>query len=186
MPEELIAERISLGQSRFYAARGREWFLPSAVVILLIAAAAWGGLSLLRRSFNIDAEKWSAEVEKLEKELRPDLLNELGLLSNKLGAIQEIISGHRFGSNVFVLLERLVHPEVVFSSFSYADETRKIELSGKGSSYRAVAEQIALFEADQQVESVSFGGLSLDDRGSINFKAVVILKPGILRLRPAL
>lgn len=186
MPEELIAERTSFDKSRFRATGGSEWFLFGSVVILLLAAAAWGGLLFLRRSFIADIDKWSAGIESLEKDLRPDLLNELGLLSNKIGAIQEIISGHRFSSNVFSLLERLIHPEIVFSSFSYMDEARKVELAGKGSSYRAVAEQIALFEADSQVENVSFGGLSLDDRGSVNFKAVVIFKPGLLRLRPAL
>ncbi|MDO8500181.1 MAG: hypothetical protein Q7S66_06045 [bacterium] len=183
MPDELISKRPYPQRTQFAPPAGAPLF-SVAIILFLIFLLVWGGLYFYKRSLDANAENWRSQISSLENELRPDLLNQLIGLSNRLAATREILSRHTFSSNTLALLERDTHPQVSFTSFQYSEEGRKIELSAKAASYRVVADQVMAFEADPQVESVGFGGLQLDDKGLVGFKLSIIFKPSLTKLRP--
>ncbi|MFY9461958.1 MAG: hypothetical protein WAP51_02025 [Candidatus Sungiibacteriota bacterium] len=182
MPDDLISKRPLPARMQFVTQSSALLFNVEIILFILVLAV-WGGLYLFRRSLESNAANWREQISALEQELRPDLLNQLVALSNRLAAAREIISGHKFSSNTLLLLERDTHPQVAFSSFQYSADGRKIDLAAKAASYRIVADQVTLLEADPQVESVSFGGLQLDDKGLVSFKLSIIFKASLLRLR---
>jgi len=183
LPDELLSKRPALDRARIVT-QGGEWLFTFSIVAFILIILAWGGLFLFKKTLVTNAANWREQIGILEKELRPDLLNQLFAISNRLSAAREVLTNHTFSSNVFALLEKNTHPQVFYSSFQYAADTRTITLTAKAGSYRIVADQITIFESDPQVERVSFGGLSLDDKGHVGFKLSVIFKPSLLKIRP--
>lgn len=182
MPDDLISKR-PLPQRAQFVTQSSALLFNAALVLFILFLVIWGGLYLFRRSLDSNAANWREQISSLENELRPDLLNQLLALSNSLTSTRDIISSHVFSSNTLALLERDTHPQVAFSSFQYSADGRKIELSAKAASYRVVAEQVTILEADPQVESVNFGGLQLDEKGLVNFKLSIVFKSSLLKLR---
>ena len=183
MPDDLFSKRPVIDRARIVT-QGGEWLFTASIVAFILVILAWGGLFLFKRTLETNAANWREQIGILEKELRPDLLNQLLALSGRLAAAREVLTNHNFSSNVFVLLEKSTHPQVFYSSFQYANETRSIALTAKAGSYRIVADQITIFERDPQIERVSFGGLSLDDKGHVGFRLTVVVKPSLLKIRP--
>ena len=183
MPDDLLSKRPAFDRTRIIN-QGGEWLFTSSIVAFILVVLAWGGLYLFKRTLETNAANWREQIAILEKELRPDLLNQLFALSNRLAAARDVLTSHTFSSNVFALLEKSTHPQVFYSSFQYAADGRLITLTAKAGSYRIVAEQITILESDPQVERVGFGGLTLDDKGFVNFKLTVIFKPSLLQIRP--
>lgn len=185
MPDDLISKRPAFERTRIVT-RGGEWLFVVSAVVFVLTIVVWGGLFLFKRGLHTNAANWREQVSALERELRPDLLNQLIVLSDKLISSREILTNHVFPSNVFALIERTTHPLVSYDAFQYAADPNVVTLSAKAASYKTVAEQITILEADSQVERVSFGGLTLQDDGLVSFKLSISFKPSLLKLRPAL
>lgn len=184
MPDSFIAKQLSPERTRI-TTQGGAWLFNISLIGAVLVFLLWGGLILYRRTLEKNAENIQTENKQLETELRPDLLNQLIALSGRLAATREILSNHSFSSRVFEFLEQDTHPQVSFSSFQFSADSRKVDLSARAASYRVVAEQVASFEADPQIESVNFSGLQLDEKGGVTFKLTIIFKQSLLRLRTA-
>lgn len=189
MPDDLISKKQEFGRTRLsesarILSQGGGLFFTGSAIIFASILAVWGGLFLYRRALENNASVWREQVAVLERELSPDVLNQVLVLFGRLSGAHEILANHIFSSNVLALLEKDTHPRVYFQTFQYASQPKTVTLLAKAASYSDVAEQITLLEADPQVESVNFGGLALDEGGLVNFKLTIIFKPSLLKLRP--
>lgn len=182
--QPLIAKDPYSARSRVIYRSGA-WIFSVALALFLAALIVAGGLWIYARSLATAQNQWRDQIKTQEDELRPDLLAQLVDLSNSLNVARELLAKHVFVSNVFAFLQEAAHPKVQFTSFSFSLDSQKIDVSGLAPSYRAVAEQISALESSPQVEHVDFGGLSLADRGLVNFKLAIIVKTGLLALRAA-
>ena len=119
----------------------------------------------------------------MEVDLRPDILEQLLALDKKLGSLRTLLTGHAIPSNVFAFLEQNTLSRVRFTSFSYAAESGKLELSGEAATYFLLAQQVRTFESLSQIERVDFGGLSIGEKGLVSFRMSIIFKPALLRFQ---
>jgi len=184
MPDDLISKKQDFERTRAVVAESSGWLFTASAIIFVIVIAGWGGLFLFRRALESNAVVWREQVMVLERELSPDVLNQVLILFGRVTGARDILAGHLFSSNALSLLEKDAHPKVFFQTFQYAGQPRTATLLAKAGSYSDVAEQITILEADPQVESVSFGGLTLDEASLVNFKLTIIFKPSLLKLRP--
>lgn len=159
------------------------WLFNIALAAFLASILASGGLFLYRRSLDASEADWQEQVKTQEAELRPDLLSQISDLTTSIGVARELITGHVYASGVLLLLESATHPFVGFGAMGFSRDSKKIDLTGVANSYRSVSEQINIFESHPQVEKVEFGGLSVGERGLVNFKLAVVFKPGLLAQR---
>ncbi len=157
------------------------WLFPLVLVAFIASLVAAGGLFFYQRSLEATHADWQEQVRGQEEDLRPELLAQISDLSSSISVARELLSGHVFASHAFILLQSVTHPFVSFSSMSLSRDAKKIELSGVANSYRSVAEQVGLLETHPQVEKVDFGGLSVGERGLVNFRLAVIFKPSLLQ-----
>ncbi|MDP3727522.1 MAG: hypothetical protein Q8R35_02685 [bacterium] len=160
---------------------GGAWLFNLALVAFVASLVAAGGLFAYDRSLASTRVDWEEQVQGQEAELRPDLLAQIADLSSAIGVARELIANHVYTSNSLLLLQSVTHPFVSFSSMSFSRDARKIELVGSANSYRSVAEQVGLLETHPQVEKVDFGGLSVGEKGLVNFRLAVIFKPSLLQ-----
>lgn len=110
---------------------------------------------------------------------------------HRLAAINQLLDRHLLWSRLFTLLEQATLPEVSYRQVSF-DATGRVTLSAVAKNYPAVAQQIAVWEAQSEsVASVSFTGahraanqsadgepLTLADQ--VSFELVLQLTPSFL------
>lgn len=161
-------------------------FFNLVLVLFIASLITFGGLFFYKSSLGATRQKWADDIKKEETKFNAKGgVGNLVDLSNALNAARQLIGSHVFSSNVFEFLQKVTHPRVRFSNFSFSREEKKINLTGEGASYRTVAEQISVLESNIQVEKVDFGGLSLGEKGLVNFKVTIFFKPSLLELRVA-
>jgi hypothetical protein len=153
------------------------WLFGVGLILCITVLVIIGGLFFYQRSLQATAAQWNEQVQAQEADLKLELLAQVTDLSRMIGVARELLSGHVFASNALLLTQSTVHSGVSLSALSFSRDSRKIELSGMADSYKSVAEQVNLFESHPQVEKVDFGGLSIGERGLVNFKIAVLFRP---------
>ncbi len=182
MPDSLVKKDSSFEKN--FLARGGSFLFYIALLLFFASTGTYGGLLLLNRAQAQSREELVAQVKSKEEDLRPELLNQIFLLDSRLKNMRTLISNHNFISSVFNFLESNTHPKVRFSNFNFSADSRKLDMSGEALSYSVVAQQIAIFELNPQVEKAEFGGLSAGGTNLINFKVAIIFKPTLLHFSP--
>lgn len=163
---------------------GGSLFFYLALALFFITIALYGGFALLNRSQSATRQGLLEEIAEKQRNLQPGLLNQIFILDSRLKNIRSILSGHTFPSNVLTFLEANTHPQVQFHNFLLTVDTRKLDMNGRAASYAALAQQIGIFERDQMVEKVEFGGLSIIENNFVGFKITLVLKPALLQTKP--
>lgn len=158
-------------------------FSAISVTMFVAALGAIGALLLLNGGRRAQKEELISQNKIKEESLRPELLEQIITLEDRIKGIRTLLAGHPYASNIYRILEADTHPQVKFTSFAFATDTLKVELDGETVSYRTLARQITFFERDPQIEDVQFGGLSATGQGVIGFKLTLTFKPTFLHIR---
>lgn len=164
--------------------QNRSLLFYGSLLIFFLVLASYGGLALLNPNQQKTKEGLIEEIKLKQENLRPELLNEIFILDERLKNIRALLSQHTFTSNVFKLIESDAHPLVRFTNFNLIAESRKFDTVGEAANYAVLAKQIGILERDPQVEKVEFGGLSFTPANLLSFKLTIIFKPGLMQLRP--
>ena len=158
-------------------------FSAVSISLFVVVLAAIGGLFVLNGQMESRKEEFISQNKIKEESLRPELLEQIITLEDRLKGIRTLLSRHPYASNVFRILEADTHPQVKFTTFDFTLGTLKVELGGEAASYRVLARQITFLERDPQIEDVRFGGLSVVGPGAIAFRLTLTFKPTFLHIR---
>ena len=69
----------------------------------------------------------------------------------------------------------MIKPQVRFESLEMNGEKGTLNIKATTDSYESVAQQLSIFYKNNDIQDVSFGGMSSDESGKINFVFVVTL-----------
>lgn len=180
---DFLAPRSAPVLSRLSHGPGTSLFFFISIGALVTAAVAAGGLTVLNGAQESRREEFIAQNKIKEENVRPELLQQVALLDKRLKSVGALIGSHTFASNIFSVIEKNTHPQVRFQNFTFAADSLKLDMSGEAASYRALANQIGLFEREAQIERTEFGGLSTTGEGLVGFKLTLTFKPALLHLR---
>ena len=172
--ESLIPKKLPMGAA--YPAGDFGIFLRIAFIVFLAAAFLAGGLYLYRNFLTNNLSRQKSVLAKLEVEFEPSLIKRLESVSNSITAARQILRNSVKTSALFDMLEANTLPTVGFSTFSYSTEKNTVTLTGEASSYSDVSGQSSVFESLPQVESATFGNLSLKETGAVGFLLNIVLK----------
>lgn len=180
--DQLISRERS--RTAGFTYQGGAMFFNLGLILFIVALVILGGLFFYRRTIDARRDEWVGDVAKRKEALGAE--GGIGRLigtSNSFNVARELTAKHVFSSNIFAFLAEVTHARVQFNSFSYARDSRKVDLSGLAASYKTVAEQVSILESHPQVEKVEFGGLASAERGLIGFRLGIIFKPSLLNLQ---
>lgn len=167
-----------------FSSRMNDTIFLVALILFFLAVFGSGGVLVFRYVANQKIAELKAEREKLEGELRPNLIDQVLELSKRLEAARAVLGKHIFSSNVFEFLESATLPQVRYTSFGYAFDARRVDLNAEAASYATLARQIRVLEARKEVEKVDFGGLSLGQGGLVNFRISIVFHEDLFYRRP--
>lgn len=167
-----------------FSSRVSDVFFLAALIFFFLAVFGSGGVLVFQYTANQKIDALKTEREKLESDLRPHLIDQVLELSRRIEAAQTALGNHIFPSNIFEFLESATLPQVRFTSFGYSFDAKRVDLNAEAASYATLARQIRVLEGRKEVEKVDFGGLSLGDKGFVNFKISIIFGEDLFHRRP--
>ncbi|MFH0792080.1 MAG: hypothetical protein V1905_02605 [bacterium] len=101
------------------------------------------------------------------------------LYRDKINDYSAILDKHTITSNAFSFLEKLTHPQVIFSWFSLDEGDALLSLSGTADNFESLGQQVLLFEGDRLTANVILKKVSLAKDGSVDFQVDITLDPKI-------
>lgn len=165
------------------ALKGQQIFFLFSILVFLATCGTWIGVYLYAgRVLNQNSDLRS-QIASFQEDLDPNLLKELISISNKLASARALIQKHTITSSVFEFLEKNTHPKVSYSSIGYSSQARTMDFAATAANFAVLARQISVFESSQFVEKVTFGGLSLNEKGDVGFKLGITFRPELIRIR---
>lgn len=167
-----------------FSSRVSDVFFLISLIFFFLAVFGSGGVFIFRYTANRKIGELDEERQRLEEDLRPHLIDQVLALSRRIETARAALGGHIFPSNTFEFLESATLPQVRFTSFGYSFDAKRVDLNAEAASYATLARQIRVLEARKEVEKVDFGGLSLGDKGLVQFKISIIFHEDLFHRRP--
>jgi len=118
---------------------------------------------------NISLEKSRTALSQAQTQSETELERKILIFRSKMKDVILLLQKRERTSRFFEFLEALVHPNVYFSSFSYDNENRRIELEGKADDFVSLGQQILVFQQQPLIQKVKLLGASLGEEGKIKF-----------------
>lgn len=173
MPPENIKQFIPKQPIEIPQSRHMALFFPislfAAGAVLFLWAGAFIYLQLQQRSLGSVGKN----ISQLEGEFDPKAIQEMQSISVSLESLKILLAGHLYSSALFDFLEQNTLTAVRFTRFSFSKENYALALSGEGTSFSAVAQQLEAFEEHNAVQSVNFQNLFLTNTGNVSFDATL-------------
>lgn len=162
---------------------------PSAVKMLLVFSLIVLGLSIFslfgvrwaKHSTQEKADQIKGEVVALATPQNKALEAKVATAQYQIGQFSNLLASHRQASKFFDLVQTIIHPEVVLTSFDLNMEENRAQLKGRAKNFQALGEQVLAFRQESKVKSAVLSDVFLDKKSRINFALDLDLDPGLFK-----
>lgn len=159
----------------------------SAFLVLLI----FFGVTFLSFAFLYGTKKTEEGLKIVEEKIsqgktkeRLSLEKEIKLTKERIDNYSEILKGHLFPSKIFSLLEENTDPNIFFNSFTFKEESMRVDLQGEAKDLPSLQREISLLREKEEIinPTLSDVRISLTNEGKrkIDFSLSFILKKSFL------
>lgn len=151
-------------------------------VMFLVSGMMWGGLIVYKKSLSDQKSQLVSSLEKVKSSMEMPLVDQIIGLSNRTDSAGKVLTNHRIVSPVFVFLEENTVKNVRFNDLKYGyseKDGHELVMAGVAKSYSDLALQAESFEKSDSVQSVSFSGLALDEKGGVKFDVKMVMNPSM-------
>ena len=152
--------------------------------VFLISLFIYIGLVFGYRSYLLgEVKKAQNQIQAFSQQIPAEEQARLVDFYSQLTNLKSILASHVFSSQIFDWLERNTEANVYFTKFNLAASRSQLTLGGVAKTMEDAAQQIAVFEAQPELEKVSVGGVSFAN-GVWQFDLNLIFKTGYFQ-RPS-
>lgn len=178
IPKKTLAKPVYVG-SRF----GLFFFF--SFLIIVISGLLLGGTYLYKGFLEKNISELLDSLKRAQDILDPVFIQKMQTIDTKIESSKVLLSQHRMPSALFEFLEQTTLESVRFSNFDFSypsqkDEDVIVDLRGTAKGYSSLALQAREFQKNKYVENIIFSGLSLGEKGVVNFSAKIIIDPSYL------
>lgn len=162
-------------------------------LLLIISVLMLAGVYLYKGFLNKKTGELFASLKRAEDMLDPVFIGQMQSLDSKMETAKTLLSQHKMPTAVFEFLEQSTLETVRFSSFDLVINPPKdlkesaeiiLNLSGTARSYASLALQSLEFQKNENVKNIVLSGLSLGEKGDVNFSAQIIIDQNYLIYNP--
>jgi hypothetical protein len=151
-----------------------------ATTLFIASIVAAGGVYFYKGVVKKDIASLQSELAIQEKNIDKKTITEMSRFAARLNLVKSIVLKHQVVSGVLNSIASSTVSAVYFTSFSYdsfSPNTLTVNLEGKATSYGTVAAQEDIFKKNKDFKSVDVSGLSLEEGGTVIFKASISVDP---------
>ncbi|MDP3901035.1 MAG: hypothetical protein Q8Q38_01730 [bacterium] len=102
----------------------------------------------------------------------------------KLDDFAKVTEARRYPDNFFPFIQSITHEKAFFTSLSLNPAADKATLAGEAADFRALAEQIAILRATEEVESFTIGSIKLGEEGFVSFSLDLVFPKAFFTIPP--
>jgi hypothetical protein len=128
-----------------------------------------------------------AEIKEIDKELartpeERSMEDSLANTSQRISEFGKILRQHKKTSQLFSFLEKVAHPQVLFTDFNFKSKGSLVSLGGKAGSFSVVGEQMEILRNNDLVKEIKLEQLSMgkENEGGAIFLLQLVFEPGVL------
>jgi len=122
-----------------------------------------------------DIEKEAVALQTVGTEQQKEYEKTVVTYQNKINDFSNLLRNHEFASNVFAFMQAQTMPDVWFKQFSLDKKNSSVQLSGESNNMDAFSRQVAIFEKNEYVKSITTLNSSLGASARISFNINLIL-----------
>jgi len=152
---------------------GGGFFRTFSALIFVVALIITGSLFVYSKMLSKNVENLRSQIVTSRAAIDSKSIAGVLAFEKKLDSIQSILDNHIAFSEYFKMLEENTVSQVAWQDLRYnglAGGNFVVEMSGRASSFSAIALQEESFLQDQNIKFVSFDNLKLDPKnGAITF-----------------
>jgi len=166
-----------------------------AIIIFLLAIALTAGLFFYRSYLVRENEAKKAKIQQAVANFDPELTRQLTALKTRLEVSRQLLASHDAFTIFLNLLQLNTVKAVRFTDFKYAiaqttsqqgaaqggqTEQVLVTMKGEAPNYAAVAYQSDVLAMNENLKSVIFSNLALNQEGDITFDVKAEISPGFV------
>lgn len=170
-----------------YQLRSKQfWWIDAVlyfVIALLVAAVVCFFVFSIRiSSLKADLVSYNEKIAALGTSDQKDIEKNVFTYQSKLNNFAMLLSAHNISSNAFKIFEEETLATVWFSSYLIDVSSAQIQLAGEADNLSTLSHQIANFEDNENVVSVSDLNTSLSTSGNILFRVTMMVDKDIFSI----
>ncbi len=167
-------------QRESFSGSGLSFFI--GILTLVISVVLVGGVFAYDSYLNAAAQRKEGQLQQQREAFAPELIREMARLSDKIVVAEGLLNRHIAVSEIFELLQQTTLKTIRFTSFSFSNTDRGIQvtLQGEGVSFTSVALQADEFSKNPNLSGTVFSGFALNNFGNIAFSATTIVNPNLI------
>lgn len=155
------------------------------VVSLLLAAVFSYVIFLAKNAMQRqEIEEKTAAVEEAGTAQQKEHETEVIFYQKKIRDFIGIFENHEFASSVFSFMQSQTLPNIWFSRFNLDKKNSKVQLLGEAENMEDLSMQVAIFEKNEYVVSVTALNSSLADSARVQFNINLVLDPKLFEHAP--
>lgn len=149
------------------------------LVLFIASIGALIGVIYYRQNLNTQIEEMTQDIKRKEKEFDQSQIQEWARTAEAIDLAKQVISKHKYATNVFKFIGSNTLPDVRFSKFEFDANTNKINLSAESKGYTALAQQREIFAKNPLITGINLKNFNLDKSGRVLFDIELIIKPSL-------
>ena len=133
-------------------------------------------------------ERTTDNIKEVQLEIdqvadKDDIMIESQVLAikEKTEAFSLLFEDHRRPSRFFEMLEKNTHPDVQFNKIELGSVSLRAELEGFAPNFKAVGQQLYIFQGELSIKEIKLTGLSLGANGEAVFSLDIFLSPAVFK-----
>lgn len=158
-------------------------FAGFSFLVLLAAGIMTGMVFTYGEAKKQRISQLETELEQNEDQFEVNFLEEIRELDLRLSTAYGVVRDHRVVSPLLPLLGQFTIPSVQYDDFDFAyasgEEPTQVNMSGVARSYRAIAQQSQVFEANPFIKDFIFADFQLQENGDVSFGLTLLFVPEI-------
>ncbi len=143
--------------------------------LLIIVVATYFILGGQIGNAKTDLKKVKADLSRFETAEQKARENRIIIYKRKIDDVVRLLEQHQKPTEFMVFLEKFVHPNVYFSSFSLDLATGKAIMGGVAKDFKSLGQQIFIFELQPFIQRAKLANISLVEGTGIKFNLELFL-----------
>lgn len=185
MPEEKISfiPKKNGANSLLYKTKGPGILIISSSLIVFVSVFLFGGAVLYKNNLEKQINVLNESLAKIQTALEPATIAELIGEAERINISKELLNNHQTLLPVFKFLENNTLKKIQLKNFKYnvnKDGEPEVSLQGISDGYVSLALQSDVFKNSKELKSFGISGMSLEDKGIVNFSADLIFNSSFL------
>jgi hypothetical protein len=163
--------------------KSKIWSIIIFVIAVLVSVFLLSTYLYLEiSSKNITGQIQEKDKQLLETEPEKNAREELALYETKINDYKQLLDSHKKTGNVFFNIEKMTHPQIWFSNFSFEENSNNVILSATAPDFITISQQIIIFEEQKDILSkIKLSGLSRGEDGSVKFSLTLTFAPQVFK-----